>query len=60
MTKSKTMWFAAILAALGAIQASLGLFSELLSPRVYGLITMVVGVAVGVLRAITTKPLSDK
>jgi len=60
MLKSKTMWFALALAVFGAVEASLGLFADILTPTTYGIATMVVGVIVGALRVITTQPLSDK
>ena len=60
MIKSKTMWFAAILAGLGAVQASMDVFSTVLTPQIYGFFTMGVGVAVAVLRVITTTSLGEK
>jgi len=60
MLKSKTLIFALALAILGALQASLELFNAILSPEIYGLLTMIVGVAVAILRVITTQPLADK
>jgi hypothetical protein len=60
MKKSRTIKFAALLAALGAVQASLELFNAILTPQVYGLITMGIGVAVAVLRVVTTTGLNDK
>lgn len=60
MIKSKTMLFAILLSVLGAVEASLNLFADVLTPTTYGIITMVVGVIVGVLRIVTTTPLSEK
>ena len=60
MLKSKTMLFAVALAVLGAVQASTDVFAQFLSPQLYGIFTVVVGVAVAVLRVVTTQPLSDK
>lgn len=60
MFKSKTMWFAISLSILGAVEASLNLFADILTPTTYGIITMVVGVIVGVLRIVTTTPLGEK
>jgi len=56
MLQSRTMIFAAILAALGVIQASTDVFTQLLSPTAMGVLTTVVGVAVAVLRVLTTTP----
>lgn len=58
--KSKTILFSILLTFLGAIQASLQLFNSVLSPMAYGLITMVIGAIVAVLRYITTIPLDKK
>lgn len=58
--RSRTMWLAMLLAVLGAVQASFGLFAEVLTPEVYGIATMVVGVAVAVLRVLTTQSLAEK
>jgi xanthine/uracil permease len=45
---------------LGAAQASLGLFTSVLTPKVYGIVVMVIGVLYAGLRAVTTQPLKDK
>lgn len=58
--KSKTMNFAAILAAFGAVQVQLPAVQEFISPTTYGWITLGVAVVVAVLRVVTTKPLSEK
>lgn len=60
MTKSKTMWFAMMLAILGAVEATLNLFADILTPTAYGLITMGIGIAVAILRIVTVAPLSEK
>jgi hypothetical protein len=60
MLKSKTMWFALTLSILGAVEASLNLFSDILTPTTYGVITMGVGVVVAILRILTISPLSEK
>lgn len=58
--KSKTMIFALLLAVLGVIQASMDIFTPYLTPQAMGFITVLVGVAVAVLRVLTTMPLSNK
>jgi len=60
LLKSKTMIFSIALAALGAVQASLGVLDAFLSPKGAGLAAMIVAVLVAVLRVVTTKPLSEK
>jgi xanthine/uracil permease len=58
--KSKTILTSAVLSMLGAAQASLGLFTSVLTPKVYGIVVMVIGVLYAGLRAVTTQPLKDK
>lgn len=58
--RSKTIIFSAVLSALGVIQASMGVFTPYLSPDAIGLLTVIVGMAVAVLRVVTKVPLSDK
>lgn len=57
---SRTMRFSMFLMVAGCIQTSIPEFQKLFSPTVYGLIVMIIGMAVGFLRIITTMPLSDK
>ena len=59
MSKSKTMWFAAILAALGVVQTQLPELKELLHDW-YPLMTVGVAAAVAALRMVTRVPLSEK
>jgi hypothetical protein len=56
MLRSRTMIFGALLAALGVIQASTDVFTQFLSPTAMGVLTTIVGVAVAVLRVLTTTP----
>lgn len=58
--KSKTMLFAAILSALGVIQASMDVFTAYLSPQSVGILTLVVGVIVAILRVVTTSSIANK
>jgi hypothetical protein len=60
MLKSKTLMFAALLAAFGAAQSTLPAVRDFVSPDLYGYITLAVAVLVAVLRVVTTKPLSEK
>lgn len=57
---SKFMWLAFALTVFGAIEASLGLFADVLTPKAYAILSMVVGVIVAILRFFTTMPLKDK
>lgn len=58
--KSKTMMFALALAILGVLQASMDVFTPYLTPQASGLLTLIIGLAVAILRVLTTVPLSDK
>ena len=58
--KSKTMLLAILLAVLGVVQASMDVFTPYISPQGMGLLTMIVGVLVAILRVVTTMPLDKK
>jgi len=58
--KSKTLWFALLLAVLSTVQASWGVLDDYLSPKVAGLAGVVIAVLVAILRVLTTQPLEDK
>ena len=57
--KSKTILFATLLTVFGAIEASLGMFQDVLGQH-YGVVVSVIGVIVGLLRMATTDPISKK
>lgn len=52
--KSKTMWFALALVILGALMDNLSYVEHLISPQYYGVIVIAIGVAVAILRYVTT------
>jgi hypothetical protein len=58
--KSKTMWFALALALFGVVETQIHLFAQYMTPEAFGLFNILVGVAVAVLRVITTVPLNQK
>ena len=58
--KSKTLMFSLLLAVLGVIEVSFGVFQAYLSPAVYGFSLMAISVVVAVLRVLTTLPLDEK
>ena len=60
MTKSKTMRFAAILAALSIIEVNTHLFVGLIGKDNVGIITLVISVIVAVLRVMTSAPLGER
>lgn len=59
-SKSKTIWFALALAVFGVIEMQIKLFAEYMSPEMFGLFNIFVGIVVAVLRVVTTMPLSEK
>lgn len=58
--KSKTMLFALALAILGVLQTSMDVFTPYLTPQASGLLTVILGLLVAILRVLTTVPLTDK
>ena len=58
--KSKTMLFALVLAILGVLQASMEVFTPYLTPQASGLVGVAIGLAVAILRVLTTLPLDKK
>lgn len=58
--RSKTMWLAIALAVLGAAYENFSYVQDIIDPRVYGIVLMAIGVAVAVLRVLTTLPLDEK
>ena len=57
---SKTMWFSLALVILGALYDNFSYIEQLIHPRLYGILLISIGVAVAVLRFVTTMPLEDK
>lgn len=58
MLKSKTMWFAILLAVLSVVQGAIAQLP--LSPLQQMIVGVVIAAAIAVLRAVTTQPLSEK
>ena len=58
--RSKTMWLALALAILGAAYDNFSYVQNIIDPRFYGILLIVIGVAVAVLRVLTTLPLDEK
>ena len=57
---SKTMWFSLALVILGALYDNFSYIQGILDPRLYGVLLICIGLAVAVLRYITTQSLDDK
>ena len=60
IVRSKTMWLAAILSALGVLQASTEALTPYLGAKSVGLLTLIVGMLVAILRVVTVQKLADK
>ena len=58
LLRSRTVWFAVILAALSVVQGYLGIFK--LDPQTEMLVGIGISAIVTVLRIITTQPISQK
>jgi len=57
MAHSRTMWFSFALVVLGAIFDNFSYLQNVISDKYYGIILIVIGVAVAILRFITKEPL---
>lgn len=57
---SKTMWFSLALVILGVVYDNFSYVSNLIDPRLYGILLILIGVTVAVLRFVTTQSLDDK
>ena len=58
--RSKTMWLALALAILGAAYDNFSYVQNIIEPKFYGILLIVIGAAVAVLRVLTTLPLDEK
>lgn len=58
--KSKTILFALLLAILGVIEINIKVFSQYMTPELFGWFSISISVIVAVLRVLTTVPLNQK
>lgn len=58
--RSKTIWLGLLLVILGALYDNFSYLQDVIHPQWYGIILVAIGVAVAVLRFVTTMPLEDK
>jgi hypothetical protein len=58
--RSKTIWLGLLLVILGALYDNFSYLQDIIHPQWYGIILVTIGVAVAILRFITTMPLEDK
>jgi uncharacterized membrane protein YdcZ (DUF606 family) len=57
MTKSRTMWFSFLLVVFGAVLDNFSYLQNIIDQRYYGILLVVIGVIVAVLRFLTTGPI---
>jgi len=57
MRKSKTMWFAFAVAMLGTLMELFPYLRDLIDPRYYSIILVVIGMVVAALRFVTNQPI---
>jgi uncharacterized membrane protein YdcZ (DUF606 family) len=60
MHRSKTMWFSFALVIFGALFDNFSYLQSVIDEKYYGVILVVIGVIVAILRFVTTQPLEDK
>jgi len=58
--KSKTLWFAILIAIGGILEQSQAVVSQIVGPANTGWVMLVISVGVAVLRIITTQPINQK
>lgn len=58
--KSKTIWFSAVLAVLGALEMQSGLVRQLVGEQNFGGVMLGISVATAILRVVTTTALTNK
>jgi len=56
MRQSKTMWFSLALVVFGAVFDNFSYLQSVISERYYGIILVIVGIIVAILRFLTTGP----
>ena len=57
--KSRTMWFSFALVVFGALFDNFSYLQSVISERYYGILLVVIGVIVAILRFLTTGPIND-
>lgn len=58
--KSKTIWFSIILAIFGVLEASTQYLQDMIDPKLFGFVVIVIGMITAILRVVTTLPLDEK
>lgn len=58
--KSKTLWFALLIAVGGILEQSQAVVTQIVGPANTGWVMLVISVGVAILRIITTQPINQK
>lgn len=58
--RSRSMWLSLALVILGVVYDNFSYVQNIIDPKLYGVILIVIGIVVAVLRFITTMPLDEK
>ena len=58
--KSKTLWFALLIAVGGIMEQSQAVVTQIVGPANTGWVMLVISVGVAILRIITTQPINQK
>ena len=58
--KSKTLWFALLIAVGGILEQSQAVVTQIVGPANTGWVMLVISVGVAVLRIVTTQPINQK
>jgi hypothetical protein len=58
--RSKTMWFSLLMVVLGSVYDNFSYLQDVIDPKYYGSIFILIGVICAVLRFMTTLPLDKK
>lgn len=57
--KSRTMWFSLALVIFGALFDNFSYLQSIIDQKYYGILLVVIGIIVAVLRFVTTGPIKD-
>ena len=59
MWKSRTMWFSFLLVVFGALYDNFSYLQSIINPNYYGILLVIIGIIVAILRFVTNQPMQD-
>jgi hypothetical protein len=59
MWKSRTMWFSFLLVVFGALYDNFSYLQNIIDPKYYGIMLVIIGIVVAILRFLTSQPMQD-